>query len=91
MRDNCEKKVEEGKDKPEKEAAPPAKLKGKKLDKAIEKAYYHHGSGIQIDMMSIPKIFREGVKAYQDAATVEEAEKALDEAMKAAVVKYRVS
>jgi hypothetical protein len=41
-------------------------------------------------MMSIPKIFREGEKAYNEAATVEEADKALDEAMKAAVVKYKV-
>lgn len=70
-------------------AKTPAKLKGKKLDSAIEKAYYQHGSGVQIDMMSIGKIFREGQKAYEGAATVEEADKALDEAMKAAVIKYR--
>lgn len=72
-------------------AKAPAKLKGKKLDKAIEAAYYRHGSGIQINMMSIPKIFREGQAAYEGAATHEEGEKAIDEAMKEAVKKYRTN
>jgi hypothetical protein len=42
-------------------------------------------------MMSIPKIYKEAEKAYQDAATVEAADEALDVAMKAAIAKYRVS
>jgi hypothetical protein len=73
-----------------KEAAKaPAKLKGKKLDALIEKTYYKHGNGIQIDMMSIPKIFREAQAAYDSAATPEDGEKAVDASIQASIAKYR--
>jgi hypothetical protein len=77
-----------------KEAAKaPAKLKGKELDELISKSYNKHGDRVvmrgQINMMSIPKIHREALAAYEAAATPEEGEKAVDEAMKASIAKYR--
>jgi len=68
-------------------AAP--KLKGKKLDDAISKAYYRNGQGVQVNIMDIGKIYDAGKKAYEAAATVEEADAALEEAMKAAIAKFR--
>jgi len=75
-----------------KEAAkkPPAKLKDKKLDKLISSTYSEHGHGVTIDLMSIPKIYREAKAAYEAAETVEAAEAALVAAIKAALVKYKV-
>jgi hypothetical protein len=70
---------------------PAPKLKGKKLDDAISKAYYRHGEGVQVNMMDISKIYDAGKKAYEGAATVEEADAALDEAMKAAITKFRMN
>lgn len=56
-----------------KEAAKiPAKLKGKKLDSLISTTYYQYGNGVQIDMMSIPKIYQEAKTAYDAAGTPEE-------------------
>jgi hypothetical protein len=69
----------------------PAKLKGKKLDEAISKAYYRHGNNVQVNIMDIGKIYAAGKTAYEGAATLEEADKALDDAMKAAIAKYRVN
>ena len=69
-------------------AAP--KLKGKKLDDAISKAYYRHGEGVQVNIMDIGKIYDAGKKAYEAADTVEAADAALDEAMVAAIAKFRV-
>ena len=75
-----------------KEAAKaPAKLKGKKLDELISKSYNKHGDRVQINMMSIPKIHREALAAYEAAATPEEGEKAVDEAMKVSIAKYRTN
>lgn len=75
-----------------KEAAKaPAKLKGKKLDELISKTYYKHGNRVQINMMSIPKIYREAQAAYEAAATPEEGEKAVDEAIQASIAKYRMN
>lgn len=72
-----------------KEAAKaPAKLKGKKLDSLIT-TYYKYGNGVQIDMMSIPKIYQEAQTAYNAAATPEEGEKAVDTAIQASIAKYR--
>ena len=68
---------------------PAPKLKGKKLDDAISAAYYRHGKGVQINIMDITKIYDAGKKAYEAAATVEEADKALDEAMQAAISQFR--
>ena len=70
-------------------AKAPAKLKGKKLDDAISKAYYRNGNNVQVNMMDIGKIYDAGKKAYEAADTVEAADAALDEAMKAAIAKYR--
>jgi hypothetical protein len=72
-------------------AKAPAKLKGKKLDEAISKAYYKHGNNVQVDIMNIGKIYAAGKSAYEGAGTLEEADQALDEAMKAAIAKYRVN
>jgi acyl-CoA-binding protein len=72
-------------------AKAPAKLKGKKLDKAISDAYYRHFNRVQINMMDITKIYREAQQAYEGADTPEAAEAALDEAMKGMVSKYRQS
>lgn len=75
-----------------KEAAKaPAKLKGKKLDSLIETTYYKHGNGVQINMMSIPKIFREAQAAYEAAATPEEGVKAVDASIQASIAKYRTN
>lgn len=76
-----------------KTAAPkaPKKLTGKKLAEAISKAYYKQGNGVQINIMDITKIFDAGKAAYEGGATVEEAEKALEEAMIASVAKYRLN
>lgn len=68
-------------------AAP--KLKGKKLDEAISKAYYRNGNGVQVNIMDIGKIYDAGKKAYEAADTVEAADAALEEAMKAAIAKFR--
>jgi len=72
-------------------AKAPAKLKGKKLDDAISKAYYKHGDRVQVDIMNIGKIYAAGKAAYEGAESLEEADKALDEAMKAAIAKYRTN
>lgn len=72
-------------------AKAPAKLKGKKLDEAISKAYYEHGDRVQVNIMDIGKIYAAGKAAYEGAGTLEEAAKALDEAMKAAITKYRTN
>lgn len=44
---------------------PPKMLKGKALDKEIERVYYKHGNGVQINIMDIGKIFREVRAAYE--------------------------
>ena len=69
-------------------AKAPAKLKGKKLDEAISKAYYKYGDRVQVNILDIGKIYAAGKAAYEGAATPEEADKALDAAMKAALEKY---
>jgi len=66
------------------------KVKGKALDKLISQTYYKHGTNVMIDMMSIPKIYKEAETAYNNAASHEEGMKALDVAMKASVAKYKV-
>lgn len=68
---------------------PAPKLKGKKLDDAISKAYYRHGDGVQVNIMDISKIYEAGKKAYEAADTVEAADAALDAAMKDAIAKFR--
>lgn len=91
MRDNCEAKVEEGKEDSDKKAAKaPAKLKGKKLDALISKTYSVLGNGVTINMMDISKIYNDALKAYEGAGTPEEADKALEEALKTSIAKYKI-
>ena len=58
------------------------KLTKKQIDKLIEQTYYKHGSGVQIDIMNINKIFNAGHAAYS-------AGQSLDDAIVAAIAKYR--
>ena len=74
-----------------KTAAADKKVKGKALDKLISDTYYKHGNYVVINMMSIPKIYKEATDAYTAAATHAEGLKALDDAMKAAIAKYRTA
>jgi predicted DNA-binding ArsR family transcriptional regulator len=67
---------------PAQEAAAPKKLKGKALDKEIEKIYYKVGDRVQINIMDIGKIFAAGRAAYEAGTDMEAA-------IKAAVEKYR--
>jgi hypothetical protein len=48
----------------------------------IERAYYRHGNGVQINIMDITNI-------YKDCRTALAAGTVLDDAMKTAVAKYR--
>jgi len=72
-------------------AKAPAKLKGKKLDAFISKRYSVLGNGVTINMMSIPKIYRAAEAAYNGAATLEEADSALDKALTEEIAKAKVS
>lgn len=74
-----------------KTAAADKKVKGKALDKLISDTYYKHGNYVVINMMSIPKIYKEAEAAYAGAATHAEGLKALDDAMKAAIAKYKTA
>lgn len=74
-----------------KTAAADKKVKGKALDKLISDTYYKHGNYVVINMMSIPKIYKEATDAYTAAATHAEGLKALDDAMKAAIAKYKTA
>lgn len=58
------------------------KLSKKQIDKLIEQTYYKYGSGIQIDIMNIQKVFDAGHAAYS-------AGQSLDDAIIAAIAKYR--
>lgn len=42
----------------------------KQIDKRIERAYYKHCSGIQIDIMDIGKVFRESHKWLANNPTI---------------------
>jgi hypothetical protein len=59
-----------------------AKKSSKKLDAEINDAYKKYGDRVEISMMDIPKIFRAGEEA--DAAG-----ESIDDAVKAAIAKYR--
>jgi len=72
-------------------AKAPKKLKGKKLDSLITETYYRFGNRVQVPMMKIPAIYREGQTAYEGADSHEDGVKALDEAMQKAIAKYRVN
>ena len=51
------------------------KLTKKQLDKAIEQFYYKNCQGTQINIMDIPKLFRECERAYAEGADLEQAVK----------------
>ena len=55
----------------------------KQLDKAIENAWYRLASGVQVNIMSIPTIFRE----WREAVIVENL--SVDDAVTAAIAKHR--
>jgi hypothetical protein len=55
-----------------------------KTDSAIEQAWYRLASGIQVNMMDIPKIFKECREAMQSGQSVEDV-------VKAAIAKYRLN
>ncbi len=66
-----------------KEAAKePAKLKGKKLDAAINTAFKTHGDRVEFNIMDLSKMSNEVKAAYEAGGDI-------DEAMKKAVAKYR--
>lgn len=58
------------------------RTKSSLLDKLIEKSYYTHGEGVQIGIWNINPLFRECRAAVEAGSTV-------DDAVKAAIVKYR--
>ncbi len=58
------------------------KLKGKKLDKEIERLFYVYGRGVQFNIFNLSKITRDVMAAYNAGGD-------MDEAMKVAVAKYR--
>ena len=47
--------------------------KDKAIDKEIERAYYAHGQGVQIDIMDIPRIFVAGHEAAASGMSIEAA------------------
>jgi hypothetical protein len=44
-----------------------------KLDKEIEKIYNKHGSGVQVDIFDISKIYKAGKDAHIAGTSIEEA------------------
>lgn len=50
-----------------------------KLDKRVERAYYKHCSGVQIDIMDIGKVFEVGREAIKRGASDAELESAVRE------------
>lgn len=61
-----------------------AKLTKKKLSNYISTTYYKAAAGKSINIMDIPKVFREAETAYAVNGNVED----IDAAVKAAVEKY---
>lgn len=59
------------------------KLTNKQLDNLIEKTYYQHGSGVQISIMDIPKIFADCREKYNQNMNIHMA-------IEIAIEKYRV-
>lgn len=58
------------------------KRQSNKLDKEVEKAFYRHGNRVQFKIMDLSKISRETRDAVIGGGDI-------DDAMKAAVAKYR--
>ena len=63
-------------------AKPPARLTGKKLEKAIDKEFYAQADGVQFNIMDLGKLSKEVAAAYEGGGE-------LADAMKAAVAKFR--
>jgi len=70
---------------------PTPKLKGKKLSNLVDTYFYKHGRNTQFSIWDLGKMAKEAEAAYNAAETHEEGEAALEEAMKKAVVKYKVA
>ncbi len=58
-------------------------LTKKQLEKLIEQSYYRHGSGVQINIIDISKIYKDVTAAYNAGRSV-------DEGMIDAIAKYRL-
>ncbi len=58
--------------------------KEKEIDALIERTYYRHGSGVQINILDIPKVFRMGREALASGRN-------LDDAIKEAIAQLRVN
>jgi len=56
----------------------------KEIDKRIESTYYKYGSGVQVGIMDIPKIFQMGREAITNGED-------LDKAIQDAIAKFRVN
>ena len=54
------------------------------MDKLIERAWYAHASGVQINIMDIPMLFAEARKLISDGLPV-------DDAIKSLIPKYRLN
>jgi len=54
----------------------------KRLDKEIEQTYYRHGSGVQISILDISKVFADCRAAHAEGTD-------LDTAVLAAIARYR--
>ena len=56
----------------------------RKVDNEIERVYYLHGSGVQVSVLDIPKIFTAGREAAAAGVSIEAA-------VKDAIAKYRTN
>jgi len=59
----------------------------KLIDKRIEQAYYRTSSGVQINIMDIPKIYREARATMQPDTT----DAALEQIITSIVARYRLN
>jgi hypothetical protein len=53
--------------------AKPKILKGKALEREIERVYYENCRGVEIDIMDIGKIFKAGEEAYVKGESIKTA------------------
>lgn len=60
------------------------KLTTKQLDKQIGEFWNIHGNGIVVNMMDIPKIFKDARAAYEANQTLQ----AVEDSVRASAIKY---